>query len=138
MYRWAAITSAAVPSWGGTPVRHSCSTMPSAYRSLAAVPGLPAIRSGAMYWVVPMTRPGPVTGTWPAAWAMPKSVTLTVPSPLIRMLPGLMSRWMTPTLCAAASPSAACAITLRAWAGAMGSTMSRSASDGPSTNSITR
>ena len=38
-YRWAAITSAAVPSCGGTPVRHSCSTMPSAYRSLAAVPG---------------------------------------------------------------------------------------------------
>jgi hypothetical protein len=45
-----------------------------------------------------MTRPGPVTGTCPAACAMPKSVTLTRPSLLIRMLPGLMSRWMTPDL----------------------------------------
>ncbi len=45
-----------------------------------------------------------MTGTCPAACAMPKSVTLTTPSALIRMFPGLTSRWMTPALCAAASP----------------------------------
>jgi hypothetical protein len=38
--------------------------------------------------------------------AMPKSSTFTPPVDVIWILPGLMSRWMTPWLCASASAEA--------------------------------
>ncbi len=41
-----------------------------------------------------------------AGRAMPKSSTFTSPADVIWMLPGLMSRWMTPWRCASASADA--------------------------------
>ena len=47
---------------------------------------------------------GAVSG--PSMRAMPKSMTLTVPSRVTMTLPGLMSRWITPCACAAAIAAA--------------------------------
>ncbi len=70
--------------------------------------------------------------------AMPKSMTFTVPSRVTMTLPGLMSRWMTPCACAAASaPQIFCAISAD-WTGVGRRPAARnSARVRPSTNSIT-
>ncbi len=136
--RCAAMTSAEVPRKGVLPDRHSYSTTPREYRSLAAVPQPPEMRSGAMYKAVPMTMPGAVIGAEPAACAIPKSVSFTRPSELSSMLPGLMSRCTRRARCAAASPSAACARMSQATSASSGPRSISSASDGPSTYSSTR
>src|SRR5436309_2962033 len=60
-----------------------------------------------MYIGVPATVPDCVTLASSALRARPKSVILTRSMPFSRrMLPGLMSRWIWPNLCAAANPSA--------------------------------
>ena len=65
---------------------------------------------GAMYNGVPATTPDWVMLASSAARARPKSVILTRSTPFSRrMLLGLMSRWISPWRCAAASPSAVCA-----------------------------
>ena len=54
-----------------------------------------------------MTIPERVTGTASAAFAMPKSVSFTMPSLRTRMLPGLTSRWTKPRSWAACNAHAA-------------------------------
>jgi hypothetical protein len=64
--------------------------------------------SGAMYSGVPTTAPNPVcsvrsVSACPVALAMPKSITFGTGRPsysAMRTLDGLMSRWMTPFMCA--------------------------------------
>ena len=51
------------------------------------------------------------------ARAMPKSVTLTSPSGVMRMLPGFTSRWTTPWRCAKASAAATPAPMVAIWRG---------------------
>ena len=75
----------------------------------------------------------------PAARAMPKSVILTVPSGVTSRFPGFTSRWTMPSVCAAATASAAWATTSAARSGGIGSPpRSRADSGWPGTSSITR
>ena len=68
---------------------------------------LAAACSGDMYIGVPAMTPLCVRLASSAARARPKSVILTRSTPFSsRMLAGLMSRWISPCLWAAASPSA--------------------------------
>ena len=71
--------------------------------SVRASTGPPCACSGDRYDAVPSTAEvcGAVSG--PSTRAMPKSITFTVPSRVTMTLPGLMSRWITPAACAAAS-----------------------------------
>ena len=57
---------------------------------------------------MPSTEPIWVIFESSAAFAIPKSASLTTPSGLTIRLPGLTSRWMTPWRCAYSSPSQAC------------------------------
>ena len=98
------------------PLSSSCSTHPSAYRSVLGVTWPPRTCSGDMYWYVPMGLPvavSLVTSVRRIA-AMPKSSTFTVPSFATRMLLGFRSRWMTGTSCAYDSTVATCAATATA------------------------
>ena len=116
--------------------------------------GLPRACSGAMYAAVPRIMPASVAaitivGECERFWgtvfpdsgetifANPKSSTLTVPSRLILMLPGLRSRWTMPFSCAASSASAICRAMASASVTRSGPVVKRSASVGPSTNSRT-
>src|SRR5665647_234094 len=74
--------------------------------SLEAVALWPKACSGERYWAVPRTWPVWVRGAVLTRRAMPKSVSLTVPSGVTRMLAGLTSRWTTPTWWAASSATA--------------------------------
>jgi hypothetical protein len=88
---------------------------------------------------VPTTWPVPVRGTLEADQAIPKSVILTTPSLRTSTLPGLMSRWITPAACAAASAAEVCRTTSRVRDGLSRPSRSSSAeSVSPSTSSITR
>src|SRR5262249_23346600 len=98
----------------------------------------PDTRSGAMYAGVPITIPVLVTGTDPATCAIPKSVIFTWPSAAISRLAGLMSRCTSAAACAACRPDATCSTTSMVSAGPSGPAARRTASDGPSTSSITR
>ena len=72
------------------------------------------------------------------ARAMPKSVTLTSPSGVIRTLPGFTSRWTTPWRWAKARAAATSAPMLAIWRGGSGSGSFRTAESArPSTNSMT-
>jgi hypothetical protein len=82
--------------------------------------------------------PAAVDGVPQATLAMPKSVIFTWPSPVISRLAGLISRCTSPAECAACRPSPACAIRSMVWPGFSGPAARISASEGPSTNSITR
>ncbi len=112
--------------------------MPSEYRSLAGVAEAPATRSGARYAGVPTSIPVRVTGADPAMWAMPKSVTFTWPSLATSRLPGLTSRCTKPAWCATCSAAATWATRSIVRLASSGPAAQTSASDGPSTNSITR
>ena len=79
-----------------------------------------------------------VTGAESAACAMPKSVTFTMPPGASSRLAGLMSLCTSPARCAACRPAAVWATMSRHRAGSSGPAASASASDGPSTSSITR
>jgi hypothetical protein len=83
--------------------------------------------SGLMYATVPRITPAlvpslivvddldrPGVDSSVAAFARPKSSTLTTPSGVILMLEGLRSRWTIPAPCAASSASAICAATASA------------------------
>ena len=79
--------------------------------------GRPSACSGDMYSAVPRIVPATV-GTdvivasvdgRSTSFAMPKSSTFARPSPVMTMFAGLMSRWMIPRPCAAASALAICA-----------------------------
>jgi hypothetical protein len=65
--------------------------------------GCPCACSGERYDAVPSTVAVAVTVSADAARAMPKSMTFTSPERVTMMLPGLMSRWTMPALCASAS-----------------------------------
>ncbi len=87
-----------------------------------------------------MTEPALVSSLLGAVanLAMPKSVTLARPALVNMMLPGLMSRWMTPSTWAklsASATSAAISAARRGWSGP--SDLSTSATDGPSMYSMT-
>ena len=72
------------------------------------------------------------------ARAMPKSVTLTSPSGVIRTLPGFTSRWITPCRCAKARAAATPAPMVAIWRGGMRWGSRRTAESGrPSTYSMT-
>ncbi len=55
-----------------------------------------------------MAIPVPVRRAPVVERAMPKSVSLTTPAEEMRMLAGLISRWITPRSCAKASAESAC------------------------------
>ena len=78
-------------------------------------------------------RPSPA----PFARAIPKSATLTSPDGVMRTLPGLMSRWMTPRRCAVARARAMSLAIPAASAGAIGPAAMDSRSVLPSTYSMT-
>ena len=62
---------------------------------------MPSACSGEKYVAVPMTAPVWVRlSSVFTARAIPKSVTLIVPSSVMSTLPGLTSRWTTPWRCA--------------------------------------
>ena len=65
------------------------------------------------------------------ARAMPKSVTLTSPSGVIRTLPGLTSRWTTPCRCAKASAEATPAPIVAIWRGGMRLGVAQDGGEGP-------
>ena len=87
-----AVATAEPESKGLRPVSISWVMMPSAYRSLAPV-SLPAERLlGREVLRVPRTSPVRVCDAPSVARAMPKSVSFTRPSGVMRMLAGLTSR----------------------------------------------
>ena len=91
------ITAGLVGSYGSSPVRHSYNIAPHAYRSARWSTSASISCSGAMYPGVPTAMPAlvsPVVRT--ASRAMPKSMTLSVPSAISMMLCGLMSRCTMP------------------------------------------
>ena len=90
---------------GTSPASISQAMIPTEYRSPCMVALLSSIISGARYAAVPSSMPVVDSVACDAAFARPKSVICTCPRSLIRMFSGLMSRWTTPTRCAAASPS---------------------------------
>ena len=72
------------------------------------------------------------------AWAMPKSATFTWPVAVMRMLPGLTSRWTTPLRWAKARAAATSAVTSAARFGCSGPSVRMISERGrPSTYSIT-
>ena len=65
--------------------------------SLRASTPIPSACSGEKYVAVPMTAPVWVRlSSVLTARAIPKSVTFTWPSSVMRTLPGFTSRWITP------------------------------------------
>ena len=110
------------PAWlsarnGALPAMISYSTRPNEKMSLRPSTGLPSNCSGDMYWSVPRmlffvvrdSATGPVATLivdCAATLARPKSSSFR-PDLVMRMLPGLKSRWTTPLTCAACSASAA-------------------------------
>jgi hypothetical protein len=87
---------------------------------------------------VPITIPDRVTGTAFAAFAIPKSVSFTLPSTRMRMLPGLTSRCTKPRSCAACSARAACSMIRNVCSGSSGPRAISDDSGSPRTSSITR
>ncbi len=72
------------------------------------------------------------------AWAMPKSATFTCPAGVMRMLPGLMSRWTTPLRWAKASAAATSAVISADRLGCSGPSVRMISESGrPSTYSMT-
>ena len=98
----------------------SNSTHPNAQTSVLRSTGLPQACSGDMYAAVPMIMPACVISAvavaaslmrsgdedTAAAFASPKSSTLTCPPGVILMLAGFRSRWTMPCSWAASIPSA--------------------------------
>ncbi len=68
------------PENGTCPVTISYRQQPREYRSLRASASRPWACSGAMYWAVPTTAEVWVIDGTAVARAMPKSITLTLPS----------------------------------------------------------
>src|SRR5262245_25728331 len=113
--------------------------------------GFPRACSGLLYAAVPRMTPLtvivglPIVGTCErseagagsSVFARPKSSTFTVPSGRTWMLAGFRSRWMIPRSCAASSASAICFAIGNASTKGTAPCAIRSASVGPSTNSIT-
>ncbi len=98
---WNAMDTAESPVKGGFPVSISYSTQPAEYRSERISTLSPRACSGDRYCAVP-TTPWDcviVAAESSSARAMPKSMTLTMPCTEIMMLPGLISRWITPIRC---------------------------------------
>src|SRR5579862_111671 len=95
--------------YGDRPVNNWYSTTPSEYTSVAVVMGSPRICSGLAYSGV--IGPAIVTSA-PAAGsrilAIPKSSSFGTPSWVTRMLPGLISRWMTRRWCAYCTAEQTC------------------------------
>jgi hypothetical protein len=88
---------------------------------------------------VPTTSPVRVWLEESSARAMPKSVSLAIPSGVTMIFAGLTSRWMTPFSCAAASASAACPMIERVRAGPRAPLVAMSWLSGvPRTSSMTR
>jgi hypothetical protein len=70
--------------------------------------------------------------------AMPKSVSLAVPSGVIRTFCGLMSRWTMPCSCAWSSAASSCSVIRRASSSGSGPPATTSFSERPSIHSMTR
>ena len=110
-------TSAGAPGErpvGWASVSSSYSSTPSAYTSVDVVSSACWNCSGAAYRGVSASALSPVSAVcaisaWPgSSLAMPKSSSLTLPSPSTRMFDGFRSRWMTSWPCAAATASSTC------------------------------
>ena len=124
---------------GLRPETHSYPTTPSEYTSPAGVVSCPMACSGAMYWAVPTTIPAWVTAADPIDLAMPKSVSLTCPEGVMRMLPGLTSRCTNPIACAALSARPVCSSMSRVWRSGSDPSRDRTSDSGsPTTSSMTR
>ena len=80
-----------------SPVTISNSTAPREKRSERASTGRPQACSGDMYWSFPLRAPIWVCPTLETALAMPKSHSLTSPSPVRRTFCGETSRWTSPS-----------------------------------------
>ena len=98
---------------GLAPVSCAYSVSPAAHTSVAPEARVPAACSGDMYDRVPRTRSSTVWSLASSSLAMPKSVSVTVPSRATRMLAGFTSRCTIPRAwaCARASHTAAIART---------------------------
>ncbi len=95
--------------------------------------------SGAMYWAVPTTIPVCVTADAPIDLAIPKSVSFTCPAGVMRMLPGLTSRWTRPMAWAALRARPVCSSMSRVCRiGSVPSRARTSDSGSPTTSSMTR
>ena len=112
---------------------------------LAPLPGfvmyeMSAKLQGLGFVGVPTTKPAWVVPASPAPirLAIPKSTSRTRPVPFsIRMLSGLMSRWMRPAACACASAASTPAITVSACGTGIGPSRRRVSESGvPSTKGI--
>ncbi len=125
---------------GDSPLSTVHSSAPTDHRSDSGPVRSPDIRSGAVYSGEPTKEPVSVSVVAPATCAIPKSVSTTRPVPdSIRTLAGLMSRCSTPTSCAVRTALSRATPIRAASAASTGPCRAiRSASEPPSTNSMTR
>ena len=138
-----AVRLTVLPPWsknGGRPVANRYSVAPSPYTSVrSSTSGSPSACSGDRYRGVPIVAPARVSRLVSCSLAMPKSISTARPEASTRMLLGLMSRWMTPFRCACASAWHICSmISSPRRSGTPGPPSTRSFSERPSTNSMTK
>ncbi len=132
------VASAEPRSYGGTPSTIAYRVPPSDHRSDGGPGRRPRARSGAMYEGAPTSMPVEVIEVSPSTLAMPKSVSTVRPSSPISTLDGFTSRCSTPWLCAAPStPSRSRPIAAARSGVSAPSSRTTSASERPSTSSIT-
>jgi len=148
----ASVSATAWPPNAVIPVNISNSTQPNAQMSARRSTGLALACSGDIYAAVPSSTPSCVAirllvgdlemsiveMSPSSALARPKSRIFTVSSAATFMLAGFRSRWMIPRSCAYSTASAICRATRTDSSTGIGPALTRSASVGPSTNSITR
>ena len=91
------ICTSEVPWTARAEASSSYSTSPSAYTSLRRSSGWARICSGDMYAYLPLIIPVRVWCVAVAAFAMPKSISFTVPAVPRRMFCGLTSRCTRPS-----------------------------------------
>src|SRR6266536_1068300 len=105
---------------GGSPSTAKYRVAPSAHRSVAGPTSSPLICSGAMYVGEPPSPPVTVSSGSPVSEAVPKSVSLVVPSSRTSTLLGFTSRWTIPARCAASRVASSRRPTMAARRGSSG------------------
>src|SRR6266496_1835832 len=105
---------------GGSPSTAKYRVAPSAHRSVAGPTSSPLICSGAMNAGEPTTTPVTVSSGSPVSEAVPKSVSLVVPSSRTSTLLGFTSRWTIPARCAASRVASSRRPTMAARRGSSG------------------